>query len=43
MVNMRVNGFYTWFPFKIDTLPQYIVFLLDISATFFLKLYFDVR
>ena len=35
MVNQSVNGFYTRFLFKIDSLPQAIAFPLDIAATFF--------
>ena len=42
MVNNSVNEFYTWFLFKIDTLPQEIWLLLDISVNFFNKLIPDV-
>ena len=35
MVNQLVNGFYTRFLFKIGSLPQDVVFPLDIAATFF--------
>ena len=35
MANQSVNEFYTRFLFKIDALPQDVVFLFDISATFF--------
>ena len=35
MGNQSVNEFYTWFLFKIDALPQDVVFTLDIAATFF--------
>ena len=42
MVNNSVNEFYTWFLFKIDTLPQEILLLLDISVNFFNKLIPDV-
>ena len=38
MVYNRVNEFYICFLFKIDTLPQDVVFTLDISVTFFKKL-----
>ena len=34
MVNQSVNDFYTRFLFKVDALPQDVIFLLDISATF---------
>ena len=38
MVNQSVNKFYTRFLSKIDALPQYVAFPLDIAATFFKKL-----
>ena len=34
MINQSVNEFYIRFLFKIDTLSQYAVFLLDIAANF---------
>ena len=43
MGNQSVNEFYTWFLFKIDALPQDVVFTLDIAATFFNNLSTDVR
>ena len=43
MVNHLVNEFYTHFLFKIDSLPQDIVFTLDIAATFFKNLSLDIR
>ena len=43
MINQSVNEFYTRFFFKIDSLPQEVGFLLDISATFFNNLSPDVR
>ena len=38
MVNQLVNECYTWFLFKIDALPQDVVFPLDIAITFFRKI-----
>ena len=35
MVNKSVNEFNTQFLFKIDALPQYVLFPLDISITVF--------
>ena len=43
MVNHSVNEFYTCFLLKIDAFPQNVVFLLDISETFFNKLIPDLR
>ena len=43
MVNQSVNEFYARFLFKIDALPQYVAFPLDIAATFFNTLIPDVR
>ena len=43
MVNQSINYFYTWFLFKIDALPQDMVFSLEISATFFNKLSPKIR
>ena len=43
MFNHSLNEFYTRFLFKIDALPQDIVFPLDISETFFNNLIPDVR
>ena len=42
MVNQLVKYFYTQILFKIDEIPQEIVFLLEIPATFFNKLGTDV-
>ena len=35
MVNQLVNEFYTQFLFKIDALPQNVIFLLDIPVNVF--------
>ena len=35
MFNQLVNEFYTQFLFKIDALPQYLLFLIYIAATNF--------
>ena len=43
MINQSVNNFYTRFIFKIDALPQEVVFPLDIAVKFFNKLIPDVR
>ena len=43
MINQSVNGFYTWFLFKIDALPKELGFLLDIATTFFNNLSPSVR
>ena len=43
MVNQSVNEFYTRFLFKIDALPQYEVFPIDIAVTFFNNLSTNVR
>ena len=43
MVNQSVNEFYTLLLFKIDALPQYIAFPLDIAEIFFINLSPDVR
>ena len=43
MVNQLVNEFYTRFLFKIDALPQDLISLLEISATFFKNLSIKVR
>ena len=43
MVNKLVNKFYTRFLFKIDALPQDVVFPLDINETFLNNLIPDVR
>ena len=42
-VNQSVNEFYTQFLFKIDALPQDVVFLLDIATNFLNNLSDDVR
>ena len=42
LVNYSVDGFYMWFLFKIDALPQDVVFLLEIVAIFFNNLSPDV-
>ena len=42
MVNQSVNEFYTHLLFKIDAHSQYVLFPLDISATFFKNLSSDV-
>ena len=42
MVNKSVNEFYTRFLFKIYALPPYVLFPLDIPATFFKKLIPDI-
>ena len=38
MVNQSINEFYTRLLFKIDALPQDVLFLLDNAATFFTNL-----
>ena len=43
VINQSTNYFYTWFLFKIDSLPQEVGFLLDITTTLFNKLIPDVR
>ena len=43
MVNQAVNEFYTRFLFKIDALPQDIIFPMDIFATLFNNLSPEVR
>ena len=43
MVNQSVNEFYTQFLFKIDALPQDVVLLVDIVATFFKNWSPDMR
>ena len=43
VINQSINYFYTWFLFKIDSLPQEVGFLLDITTTLFNKLIPDVR
>ena len=43
MVNQSVNEFYNLFLFKIDALPQYVAFPLDIAATFFENLSPGIR
>ena len=43
MINQSVNEFYTRFLFKIYALPQELGFLLDIAATFFVNLIYNVR
>ena len=43
MVNQSVNEFYSRFLFKTDSLPQEILFPLDIDATFFNNLSPGVR
>ena len=43
MVNWSVNEFYTRFLFKVDALPQDVIFSLVIYATFFNNLSPDVR
>ena len=43
MVNSSVNEYYTWFLFKINALSQDVVFLLDITATFFKQFSPDFR
>ena len=42
MINQSVNEFYTWTPFKIDSLPQDVVFPLNIAANFFKNLILGV-
>ena len=43
MVNQLVNEFYTQLLFKVDALPQYVAFPLDIASTFFNNLSPNVR
>ena len=43
MVNQSVNEFYTQFLFKIDALPQDVVFLIDIATNFFKNWSPDMR
>ena len=43
MVNQSVNEFNTQFLFKIDALPQYVLFPLDISITAFNNFSLNVR
>ena len=43
MDNQSVNEFYTFFLFKIDALPQDVVFILDIDTNFFNNFSPDVR
>ena len=43
MGNQLVNKFYTQFLFKMDALLQYVVFQIDITATFFNDLSPDGR
>ena len=43
MANQEVNEFCTCFLFKIDSLPQVVVFPLDIAANFFNNLSTNVR
>ena len=43
IVSQLVNEFYTQFLFKIESLLQDLVFLLDITATFFNNLRPNVR
>ena len=43
MINQSANYFYIRFLFKIDALPQDVVFLLYINATFFKNLSPNVR
>ena len=43
VVNQSVNEFYIRFLFKIDALPQDVVFPWDIAVTFFKNFIPDVR
>ena len=43
MVNQSVNEFYNLFLFKIDALPQYVAFSLDINGIFFNNFSPDIR